>query len=135
MAVFGDKYRQEYKVEASTVGDVQIECSASVRVTGGDAVSVKEAETGVDVSEPDPGSNSSSIVGTAAVSRPSMEVPAGARDALPAADVDPTQRVVTPPRVEVVEDVPTCSGALPVERAVDLCDRVASSPSVNNSGV
>lgn len=136
MAVFGDKYRQEYQVGASTVGDVEVECSANVKVTVEDAVSVKEAESGVDVSEPDPGSNLSSIVSTAAVSRPSKEVAAGARGASPASDVDPTQRAVTPPPVEVVEDVPACSGALPVERAADLLgDRVASSPPVNNDGV
>lgn len=41
MAVFGDKYGQEFRVAASAEGDMEVSCSASVRVSVGGAPSVR----------------------------------------------------------------------------------------------
>ncbi|KAJ4984559.1 mitochondrial outer membrane protein [Stagonosporopsis vannaccii] len=101
MAVFGG---QDYKVEASIVGEGEISCSASVKIAVGNTLGAMEAH----------GSASGSRVGT--VSNPwssssapvaSEPVEEGSADALGS------------PSDEDENGIPLCSGALPVEAVAD----------------
>ncbi|KAF2632966.1 hypothetical protein BU25DRAFT_454120 [Macroventuria anomochaeta] len=112
MAVFGDKHGKEYGLEAGGADEVFVSCSASIKVIVDDAGSVKSAKAGADAS------SSSSISSASLVAEPVKGVPAGAEDAVPAGDGEPVQRALTPPPDVPTDDVPLCSGALPVEPVV-----------------
>lgn len=128
MAVFGDRYGQEHKVEAKVVVDGEVECSASVKVTVGDTVGVKEAEGGVAASSSSSGSTSSSSAPSKAES--AKEITAVAEEVVPEPVGEPAQRGLTPPPNEPTDDVPLCSGALPVDpNANEHGENIAPSPS------
>ena len=125
MAVFGDRYGQEYKVEAKVAGDVEVECSASVKVTVGDEVVVEEGQDGAATSSLSSSSSSSASSKT----QPVKEIATVAEEVVPEPVVEPAQRGLTPPPNEPIDDVPLCSGALPVEpNANPSDDVVAPSP-------
>lgn len=140
MTVFGDKYGQEYKVEAKGIGDVEVKCSASVKVTVDGEVGVKKVDGGAVTSTSSSSSSASSkgksVREIAAVSEeilpepivepvqraitPSKvesakEVAAIAEEVVPEPVVESVQRGLTPPPNESAGDVPLCSGELPVE--------------------
>ncbi|KAF1933319.1 uncharacterized protein M421DRAFT_395301 [Didymella exigua CBS 183.55] len=122
MAVFGGNYGQEYKLEASVLGDV--ECSASVKVTVGDDAGVNDVRGAVDSS-----SSSSSSSGSLKV-EPLKVITAVADEAAPVGAAEPVQRALTPPPTEAIDDAPLCSGALPIDTNADVPgDFIAPSPS------
>lgn len=122
MAVFGDKHGQGYKMEANVVGDVGVECSASVKVTVEDEVRVKEVG-GAATSSSSP-SSSSSAPSRAESAKESVAV---AEDVVPEPVVESLQRGLTTPPGESADDFPLCSGALPVESDADAPDGMKAS--------
>ncbi|KAF3053883.1 N-acetylglucosaminyl-phosphatidylinositol de-N-acetylase [Didymella keratinophila] len=155
MAVFGDKYGQEHKMEANVAGDVEVECSASVKVTVEGKAGVKEAGIVADTSTSSTSSSASSkgasveeVAAVAEEAEPkpvvepvqraimpskaesAKEIAAVAEEVVPEPVVEPVQRGLTLPPNELTDDVPFCSGALPVKpKATAPEDVVASFPS------
>lgn len=110
MAVFGSKYGQEFKVQANVSGDLGTACSASVKVTV-EGTEVVHVSGGSDT--PQPKSRSGSCGSEAAEAKPVGEAtPIGSEDAI--------QRAVSPPPADPADDVPLCSGALPMETSEEV---------------
>ena len=141
MAAFGGRYGKDYKVKANSVcegnGKAEIECSASIKVVVEDGGSVKDDNSGQDAkslsssSSSSSGSSSSSTVQV----EPVKEATPNAGDAPPLAVTEPVQRAPTTPPTEALDDVPLCSGALPVEPAADLlADGSAPAPPEQDHG-
>ena len=126
MAVFGERYGKDYKVKNNSVcevdGEVEIECSASIKVVMEDGGSVKnnkgeqDAKNSSSSSSSSSGSSSSSTMQVEPVKEPTPYV----GDASLLAVAEPVQRAPTTPPAEALNNVPLCSGALPVEPAADL---------------
>ncbi|KAH6642279.1 hypothetical protein C7974DRAFT_372239 [Boeremia exigua] len=116
MAVFGNKYGQAYKTEPSA--EVDRPCSSSIEVKGADVANVKDAQrVPDDLGE----STSSSTSSSASIADDTLrEVTVGVEEAVPAVDAGSEQRALAPSPTEIVDDIPLCSGALPVESAEDL---------------
>ena len=108
MAVFGDRYGQEYKVAASAVGDVGVECSASIKITMDDGVSVESLK----------GSADAASSSTSSTAEPVKETTAGVENCAPPGESESVPRAPTPAPDVPADDVPLCSGALPVEPVV-----------------
>ena len=126
MAVFGGRYGKDYEVKANSVCEAdaegEIESLAGIKVVMEDGGSVKDDNSGQDAkslsssSSSSSGSSSSSTVQV----EPVKEATPNAGDAPPLAVTEPVQRAPTTPPTEALDDVPLCSGALPVEPAADL---------------
>ncbi|KAF1357397.1 hypothetical protein EJ07DRAFT_181196 [Lizonia empirigonia] len=92
MAVFGKHYGKVYG-GGDNEEEVVFSCSASVKMSAGC---------------------------TSPMTEHGREVTAKTHDAAPAHDVEPVQRALMPPRTEPVDEVPLCSGALPIDLPADL---------------
>jgi hypothetical protein len=125
MAVFGDKYDQDYTMEAKVVGDVEIECSASVKVNVGNEAGAKEVDGGLATSS----ASSSSRSSAPSRAESAKEIATVAEEDVPEPVVESVPRELTPPPGESADDVPLCSDALPVELNANVpSDDVAPSP-------
>lgn len=92
MAVFGKHYGKVYG-GGDNEEEVVFSCSASVKMSAG---------------------------GISPLTEHRREVTAKTHDTAPAHGVEPMQRALIPPRMEPVDEVPLCSGALPVDLLADL---------------
>lgn len=132
MTVFGDRYGQEYKVAACAADGVEIECSTSVKIVTDDVASVKEVEieetkveqavlgearvTEVNGAEKEnrahaPASVEASGPSATVGDEPEQGFTTGAEDD------EPIHMPLSPAPAPVADEVPLCSGALPVENA------------------
>ncbi|KAG9201294.1 hypothetical protein G6514_005842 [Epicoccum nigrum] len=144
MAVFGNKYGQEYKVQASVSGDLEVECSASVKVTMEGTTEVVHVSAGADT--PRPKSRSGSCQSEAAeaklveeaasvaVEAATIEPTPGkaiSRDVKETAPIEPeeaVQRAFPPPPVDPAHNISMCSGALPVQISGDVDETAPIEP-------
>jgi hypothetical protein len=110
MAVFGNKYGQEYKVQASVSSDLVVECSASVKVTMEGTTEVVHVSAGADTPRPKSRSGlcqseaaeaklveeAAAVAGEAATIEPTPGK-AISRDVEETAPIKPIQRALSPP--------------------------------------
>ncbi|KAF3037204.1 hypothetical protein E8E12_003469 [Didymella heteroderae] len=122
MALFGEKYGQEYKVEAKIVGNVDVECSTSVEVMKEDDMDAEEVEGCVATL------NSTSSLSTSLKAGSTKEIAAVAGEVVPDEVINSVQRKLKPLSTEPVHDVPLCSGALPMEPKANVPENAVAPP-------
>lgn len=109
MAVFGDRHGQDYETPTSSGAGVEDDCSSSAKVTVESMVAAEEEEVKgcTDASKPESKSSSRSSV---AAETESVE-----ETAKDAASTKSVGQALSPPLDQTANEVPMCSGALPVE--------------------
>lgn len=115
LAVFGERYGKVYKDDSSEAPEVQVSCSASIKATADDAGSLRSAHGSADASRPSSSSGSSA----SSVAEPVRESPPLEGDVAPSKDNSSKQRAPLSSPTARTDDVPLCSGALPIEPSAD----------------
>lgn len=116
-------------MEAKVVGNMEVECSASVKMMAEDEVDVKEVDGGLVTST----SSSTSDARAPSKIESTKEVAAVEEDIVSEPVVEPALRSLTPLSGQPTDDVPLCSGALPVEPDANAPDEVLPlSPCANS---
>ncbi|KAF9700068.1 hypothetical protein EKO04_001990 [Ascochyta lentis] len=111
MAVFGKNYGTKYDNNINQEDEVNVSHSVSTKVTVNEAPSVNSAKSCASTS-------SSSSSSSASVADERMkEMLAGTDGVEPIGEAKPVQCALTPSPNAPADDVPLCSGALPVEAA------------------